>query len=244
MSCPIHIGTAGWSIPSQHASLFPAEGTHLERYSQVFSCVEINSSFYRPHRPATYMRWAASTPEHFRFSVKAPKAITHQSGLVPERAQFQAFLDEIRHLGGKLGPILLQFPPRQILNELARGFFALFRDLYPNGDAVVEPRHASWFSPEADRLLEEFRLARVTADPSPVPGAVRPRYDAKLVYYRLHGSPRVYYSSYSERQIEQLAATLSTYRNTANAWCIFDNTALGAATENTLTLAHKLGQLR
>ena len=66
MSEPAHaeprIGTAGWSIPRQHAAAFPAGGSHLERYAQRFNAVEINSSFYRPHRRATYERWAASVP--------------------------------------------------------------------------------------------------------------------------------------------------------------------------------------
>jgi uncharacterized protein YecE (DUF72 family) len=58
----VMVGTAGWSIPPQHADRFRGEGSHLERYSQRFPAVEINSSFYRPHRPSTYARWAASVP--------------------------------------------------------------------------------------------------------------------------------------------------------------------------------------
>jgi hypothetical protein len=77
----VRIGTAGWSIPTEHAAPFPALGSHLERYAAVFDAVEINSSFYRPHRPATYERWAASVPEGFRFAVKVPKAITHERRL-------------------------------------------------------------------------------------------------------------------------------------------------------------------
>ncbi len=77
----IRIGTAGWSIPKEHAAAFPAEGSHLQRYAQVFGAVEINSSFYRPHRRTTYERWAASVPEAFRFAVKVPKTITHEHRL-------------------------------------------------------------------------------------------------------------------------------------------------------------------
>ena len=70
------IGTAGWSIPAQHATAFPSSGSHLDRYSHRFLAVEINSSFYRPHRPGTYQRWAATVPAAFRFAVKMPKIIT------------------------------------------------------------------------------------------------------------------------------------------------------------------------
>ena len=71
---PIRIGTAGWSIPKEHASAFPVEGSHLERYGAVLDAVEINSSFYRPHRRATYERWAEAVPERFR---SLPGAILH-----------------------------------------------------------------------------------------------------------------------------------------------------------------------
>ena len=71
------IGCAGWSIHKDAAAAFPVEGSHLERYARVFPAVEINSSFYRPHKPETYARWADSVPDGFRFAVKVPRAITH-----------------------------------------------------------------------------------------------------------------------------------------------------------------------
>ena len=80
-SARVRIGTAGWSIPKEHSAPFPVQGSHLERYGAVFNAVEINSPFYRPHRTATYERWAASVPEDFRFAVKIPKAITHECRL-------------------------------------------------------------------------------------------------------------------------------------------------------------------
>src|ERR1700754_4499020 len=58
----ICIGTAGWTLPKQHAQHFPETGTHLERCAQGFNCVEVNSSFHRPHRRKTWERWARCTP--------------------------------------------------------------------------------------------------------------------------------------------------------------------------------------
>src|SRR5687767_13604572 len=72
------IGTAGWSIASRHAEHFTGEGTALQRYAERFNGVEINSSFYRRHRPETWQRWAASVPAQFRFAVKLPRTITHE----------------------------------------------------------------------------------------------------------------------------------------------------------------------
>src|SRR5918993_2432455 len=72
----IVIGTAGWSIPRAVAHEFTASGSHLERYARVLNGAEINSSFHRPHARAVYARWAAATPDDFRFSVKLPRTIT------------------------------------------------------------------------------------------------------------------------------------------------------------------------
>jgi uncharacterized protein YecE (DUF72 family) len=75
------IGCAGWNIPKEAAAAFPPAGSHLERYAAVFPVVEINSSFYKPHQPKTYARWADSVPPDFRFAVKVPRAITHDAAM-------------------------------------------------------------------------------------------------------------------------------------------------------------------
>lgn len=99
-----HIGTAGWAIPSDSARQFPEAGTHLERYSRVFTAVEINSTFRRWHKRSTYERWAAATPAGFRFSVKAPKEITHLARLKNVREPLSRLLEEVSGLGNRLGP--------------------------------------------------------------------------------------------------------------------------------------------
>src|SRR6476661_8928978 len=108
---PIYVGVAGWPIPKPHAGLFPVEGSHLKRYAGRFNAVEINSSFYRPHRPATYARWAASVPADFRFAVKVPKVATHERRLVDVNDVLDSFLAEATQLGERLGPLLVQLPP-------------------------------------------------------------------------------------------------------------------------------------
>src|SRR5262249_39230648 len=90
----VRVGTAGWSIPRSFADHFHPEGTPLERYSRRSACVEINSSFYRPHQPRTYERWRAATPPNFKFSLKMPKLITHELKLRDAYEPLKAFLDE------------------------------------------------------------------------------------------------------------------------------------------------------
>lgn len=232
----IRIGTAAWSIPKEHAAPFPAAGSHLERYAAVLNALEINSSFYRPHRPATYERWAASVPEDFRFAVKIPKAITHELRLKNVDDPLDRFLSEAARLGSKLGPLLVQLPPSLNFEPgIADRFLGELRNRIP-GRIVCEPRHASWFTPEVEALLTELRISRVAADPAPVPGADEPGGWRGLSYYRLHGSPRIYYSAYSTEYLAAIAEVLA--RDAAagtETWCIFDNTAAFAATGDALT---------
>ena len=229
------IGCAGWSVPKEYAASFPGEGSHLERYASQFSAVEINSSFYRPHQPATYERWSASTPDGFRFSVKVPREITHTRKLVDAAEPLDRFLRECTCLGDKLGPLLVQLPPSLAFDaSICANFFGALRAQF-SGGVACEPRHESWFAPDADQALVQFQIARVAADPSLVPEAAHPGGWRGLVYYRLHGSPRVYYSAYSEAYLSTLSEAL-----TPGAWCIFDNTAAGAAAGNALALAARI----
>lgn len=237
MSANVHIGCAGWALPRAEHPNFSTEGTHLHRYAVRFSAVEINSSFYRPHRPTTYARWAASVPDNFRFAVKAPKAITHVRRLTDAGDLLGEFLAQISALGEKLGCVLVQLPPSLGFDSgPAEAFLVSLRDQHA-GAVVLEPRHPSWFTDQPNKLLEEHRVARVAADPARVPAAGEPGGWLGTVYYRLHGSPRVYYSAYDEAYLRALAIRLKRAAGGAdNVWCIFDNTALGAATSNALTL--------
>src|SRR5215213_2270201 len=159
----VRIGTAGWSIPKEHAALFPAAGSYLERYGAILNAVEINSSFYRPHRTATYERWATSVPDNFRFAVKVPKAITHERRLKDASDLLDRFVSEVSGLGPKLGPLLVQLPPSLSFKAgIADQFLSQLRSRVEGG-IVCEPRHASWFTPEVDALLDELRIARVAA---------------------------------------------------------------------------------
>ncbi|CAI8952894.1 DUF72 domain-containing protein [Pseudomonas sp. IT-P294] len=235
---PLYIGCAGWSLPRDHWEAFPTAGTHLQRYAARMTCVEINSSFYRPHRPATYARWAESVPERFRFSVKVPKQITHEARLLGCEQLIDEFIGQCSHLGQKLGCLLIQLPPSLAFEgETAQHFFSVFRSRY-DGFAVLEPRHVSWQTPQAQTLLIEHRIGQVAADPSPIPEGDVPGAWPGIRYFRLHGSPRIYYSSYESPWLEELAITLQPQAQDRPTWCIFDNTASGAATANALELQH------
>lgn len=231
----IRIGTAGWSFPRTLEG-FPAEGTSLERYAAVFNAVEINSSFYRPHQPKTYERWAASTPAGFQFAVKVPKTITHERRLVDCGEPLARFLDECGALGAKLGPLLVQLPPSLKCDAgIVERFLAAWRKA-TTAATVLEARHATWFDAPADALLQAFEVTRVAADPAVVPAAAEPGGWSGLTYRRLHGSPAMYKTSYDDGRLEPLAEKVTGETRAAQSWCIFDNTQFGAATTDALKL--------
>ena len=244
----VRIGTAGWAIPSAHAALAPGPGTHLERYARTLRCTEVNSSFYRSHRLATWQRWADSTPEDFRFSVKLPKAITHTAKLAIAPAALDDFLEEIAALGSKLGPILVQLPPSLRFDDCpAAEFFEALRERF-HGPVALEPRHATWlqgmpknFWNNTDRACRGRPVARPASRPGqlPIPGGW-----AGLAYFRLHGSPRTYYSSYDGLYLRSLADAISALPAATETWVIFDNTGLGHAFGNALDLQRNLDNIQ
>lgn len=229
-------GCAGWTIPREAASAFPAEGSHLERYARVFSCVEINSCFYRPHQVKTYQRWAASVPDDFLFSVKLPRTITHDAALADIEAPLRQFAQEAGALGDKLGCVLVQLPPKLDFDpDVAAPFFARLQDTFACTIAC-EARHPGWFAEGATALLTERGVVRVIADPAKgQPGPHVPT--TSTMYVRLHGAPRIYYSSYDAVYLAQLKADLEVHvRAGRTVWVVFDNTASGAAVPNALAL--------
>ena len=235
----VRIGTAGWAIGRAAGPSFPPEGSSLERYAALFAATEINSSFHRPHRSATWERWRDSVPDDFRFSVKVPKTISHERKLVECSELVADFLAQATMLGGKLAILLLQLPPKLAFDGAAAR--VLLDQLGRAGTPIaVEPRHASWFEAEAEALLHELRIARVAADPAICPAAAVPGGWREIEYWRLHGTPVKYRSSYADRlaaYAEQLARPPGPTRE---RWCIFDNTASSAAIADAVGLQRLL----
>jgi uncharacterized protein YecE (DUF72 family) len=228
----VYVGCATWAIGAANESLLPPARSNLARYAQALTAAEVNSSFHRSHRLDTWGRWARSVGPSFRFSAKLPKAITHERRLVGCEELLDAFLGEVAMLGDKRGPLLLQLPPSFAWDE---PLVAAFLDRLAGHPVVVEPRHPSWFADEVDLFLAARRIARVAADPAVVPRAAEPGGWDGLRYFRLHGSPVTYRSSYAPAYLDSLAPRLRP-----GDWCIFDNTASGAALGDALGLLSRL----
>jgi uncharacterized protein YecE (DUF72 family) len=236
----VRVGCAGWSLPKRHSDRFPPAGTHLARYAARLPAAEVNSSFYEPHRPTTYARWAASVPADFLFSVKVPRVATHERRLVDAEDVLDGFLADATRPSDRPGPLLVQLPPSPSFSvDIAERLFAALRDRF-EGDVALEPGHASWFEPATARLVARYRVARIAADPAVVPAAAEPGGWDGLVYHRLHGSPAIYHPAYPDEYLEALAETSTRAALSASVWCDFDNTAAGAATVNSLDVLDRV----
>ena len=173
----------------------------------------------------------------FRFSVKLPKTISHQRKLVDCSDDLARFLGEVGGLGAKLGALLLQLPPKLAFEaRVAETFLSEARERCA-ATLVCEPRHPSWFEPEADAMLNRLGIPRVAADPAPVAAGALPGGSRHISYWRLHGSPHMYRSTYDDGRLEHYAALLQADHEAGRtAWCIFDNTASSAAIHNALII--------
>jgi uncharacterized protein YecE (DUF72 family) len=151
---PVIIGTSGWQYKDWRGIFYPAgvaPAQWLERYAVQFQTVEVNNAFYRLPEVETFDRWRATVPGDFIMAVKASRYLTHIRRLRDPDEPVHRLMERARHLGDKLGPILLQLPP-----NLRADLPALARTLgcFPAGTRVaVEPRHDSWFTPSLRALL-------------------------------------------------------------------------------------------
>jgi uncharacterized protein YecE (DUF72 family) len=237
------VGLAGWSeATGRRSSFFPASEasglSSLSRYASAFDFVEINSTFYRQVRPATFARWAGDVPDDFRFSVKMHRLVTHYTRL-KRPDLLDPFFESVAGLGGKLGAVLVQLPPSLAFDPgVAENFFDALRRRYP-GPVACEPRHASWEDPAAAKMLRGHLVGLVRTE---VPEADEKGGPARIpVYVRLHGSPRRYHSAYNSGQLRRLAAFLQAGAR-RERFVVFDNTAGSAAVRNAAELLALLGQ--
>lgn len=240
MSALVRIGTSGWSYPEWRGSFYPrglAAGRWLAHYATAFDTVELNASFYRLPPPEQFAKWAAQVPDGFLFSVKASRQITHLHRLKDCGELLRHFFDAARALGGKLGPILYQLPPRMPFDP---ALLAAFVALLPRKlSHVMEFRDVSWFCEETFAILREHGVALCISD---LPGSEAPTVvTAPPAYLRFHGGKR-YRDNYPPKRLEQTAAQVRTWRAEATpSFVYFNNTAAGHAIENARFLQDSIG---
>ncbi len=236
----LRVGTSGWTYGDWKGRFYPEDlkpAEYLTWYARRFDTTEINYSFYHLPQPKTFEKWAAQTPEKFVFAVKVSRFITHIQRLEDVREPWEKFLERAAHLGRKLGPLLLQFPP-SFRADPARleAFLETSRELGARRLAF-EFRHASWFVPEVASLLAGHDAALVIAHSSRYPCAP-PEATASFVYLRFHGPRELFASRYSEAELEEWAERIRGWRREGRSvYAYFNNDRFGYAIENAEMLA-------
>ena len=170
----IYLGCPIWSFKGWVGNFYPkgAKSTDfLREYSRRLTTIEGNTTFYAIPAQKTIEAWVAETPETFRFCPKIPKAISHQGRLKEYIDRAHGFVDVMRQLGTRLGPMFLQLPPRYSPNLF--GDLQAFLAVWPRDVRLaVEVRHLDWFdSPHEDslnQLLSDHNMARVSIDTRPI----------------------------------------------------------------------------
>ena len=155
----LRAGASGYAFKEWKGSFYPEKmqpEAMLAFYAQQLPTVEINNTFYQMPKAEVLARWAEATPEHFRFSIKSPRRITHDGRLAVDKvADSVAYLYKtLATLGAKRGPVLFQLPPFLRKNPgLLKDFLALLPDVEGGHQAAFEFRHDSWFDDEIYALL-------------------------------------------------------------------------------------------
>lgn len=238
-----HIGCSGFHYRHWKVAFYPqglAQKKWFGYYAGQFATLELNVTFYRFPQLSVVRNWYDQAPEGFRFSVKAPKAITHFKQFHGTIDMLTDFYGTIREgLADKLGPVLFQFPPRfhYAPERLAR----VLDQLDPGFDNVLEFRHPDWWREEVYDTLRKKRVAFCGMSHPELPS--EPIVTGPVAYYRFHGVPELYRSAYSKTELKAVAEKIGAEPDVREAWCYFNNDASVAAIPNAHTLI-KLVRIR
>ena len=235
------VGTSGWHYKDWIGGFYPPRFPATQMlgwYSQRFNTVEINNSFYRLPSPETFANWKRSTPKDFCFAVKASRYLTHRKKLKDPHDAIARLLDPVSKLGGKLGPLLFQLPPRWRVNvERLRDFL---QALPRKKRCVLEFRDPSWHIPQVFGLLQKYNVALCIYDQAGFRSPVE--LTADFTYLRFHGPETGYHGSYPDRELQQWASRIDDWRRLLKVtYVYFNNDYHGNAIRNADTLLNFLG---
>ena len=254
----VYIGTSGWIYDHWQGIFYPddlSQRGKLTYYSSYFKTVEVNYSFYHLPRAKTYQNWYQQTPEDFLFALKTSRFITHIKRLKGVKGAWQEFLARASNLKEKLGPILFQFPSSFKATDenikrletfldlaLSEFFTAKVRHQISNVRFAFEFRHQGWCDGAIYKILQKYNAAWVIADSPRYPKAEA--ITAKFVYIRMHGSKKMFSSSYTIAELRNLAEKIKKWRKQGlDIYCYFNNDFSGFAVKNASKLKQLLGDI-
>ncbi|MDR6978751.1 uncharacterized protein YecE (DUF72 family) [Streptomyces sp. 3330] len=231
----LYVGTSGWQYKDWRGVLYP-EGVPvrrwLEEYTGHFATVEINNAFYRLPSRETFASWAGRVPPDFVVAVKASRYLTHIKRLKDPGEPVERLMGHAAGLGDRLGPVLLQLPPNLRADA---GLLDACLSCFPPGTRVaVEPRHASWWTPEVREVLRGRGAALCWADAGSRP--VTPLWrTADWGYVRFHQGRARPWPHYGRRALETWLDRIATTwpaDGGNDVYAYFNNDPGGAAVED------------
>ena len=225
MSAQIHIGCSSYYDLNWQGIFYPEDlpkSKWFEYYCQYFDTFEINSTFYKMPTARTLQTWHNKAPQDFVFSVKAPKTITHISKFIDCRQQLDDFYLACKNgLGKKLGPLLFQLPPSYDYTD--ERLELLCNSLNRDFQNVIEFRHESWWNAIVFEALSANHISFSGVDYPKLPNQVINT--EEIIYYRFHGNPRLFYSGYSNEELQRVANDVRANVKSKKAYIYFNNTA-------------------
>jgi uncharacterized protein YecE (DUF72 family) len=228
----LFIGTSGWMYKHWRDTFYPEEIHNkdmLNYYSKKFNTVEVNNTFYKLPNKTVVENWRDQTPQEFIFALKANRYITHMKNLKDGKEPVKNFINIIRNMDKKLGPILFQLPPQWNLNfERIKNFIEILPDEFTY---AFELRNSSWYS---DKVYELFRDNNIALCFHDISGQDFPQIiTADFVYIRFHGPEGNYYGKYTKEHLEQWSKKIINWlEEDLIIFVYFNNDAYGRAIEN------------
>lgn len=235
-------GTSNIVLPVANKLLFPEEykdKSRLNYYAALFNSLEVNSSFYKIPMARTVEKWSNDVPEHFRFTFKLWKGITHARELEYAPADIEKFMNAVKPAADKSGCLLIQFPAsikvsrtqrvRQLLEDISQ------HNLDNQWKTAVEFRDKSWYNNNTYQMLEQRGMAVVVHD---MPASATPLIDteADFVFMRFHGEEGNYRGSYLDDFLSEHAEYIKDWLREGKTVYTYFNNTMGAALQNLMTL--------
>jgi uncharacterized protein YecE (DUF72 family) len=234
-----HLGTSGWSYPGWVSLFYPEDLSSkdwLSFYSQNFSTVEINMTFYRFPKPDTLKNWLEKTPPDFRFTLKANRQITHLKKIKNVQHEVRYFYILANSLKEKLGCILFQLPPSIHFDlPLLEDFLSSLSPDYKN---VIEFRHESWYQEAVYDLLRSAKVTFCIVSSAKVPGTVIETADT--AYVRFHGLTGEHRHNYTDDELKDWAEKIKMIQ-ARECFIYFNNDYQAYAVTNAKTMEPLLG---
>jgi uncharacterized protein YecE (DUF72 family) len=228
-----HIGCSGFSYKEWKEEFYPkglAQNKWFSYYTQHFDTLELNVTFYRFPTLNSLKSWHEKAPDHFSFSAKVPRSITHFKKFEDTERMINDFYGLLKEgLKEKLACVLFQLPPTLIYSK--EKLETILSQVDPAFKNVIEFRHESWWKKNVQTILKKHNISfcgvsfpKVSFDDAVI--------NTETCYYRFHGVPKLFYSEYDAPFLEKIHTQIAKNKKVKTAYIYFNNTASLAALHN------------